>query len=135
MSQPLGDSAFNWVPWVYLVWPELDESTCSLPVFWHIHRIMPGLAHQYLHICFKICHVIKISTLLYTQGLKELSKVRFSASLTSKVTHSTWTLLASYLEFIQIKYFRWKIEPWFFHATFLLKEEISYSYFSTGCHK
>lgn len=105
MSQPLGDSAFNWVPWVYLVWPELDESTCSLLVFWHIHRIMPGLAHQYLHICFKICHVIKISTLLYTQGLKELSKVRFSASLTSKVTHSTWTLLASYLEFIQIKYF------------------------------
>lgn len=41
-------TAFNWVPWVNLVWPGLDKSTCSLPVLLHIRRIMPGLAHQYL---------------------------------------------------------------------------------------
>ena len=50
--------AFNWVLWVYLICPDLDERTCSLPVLRSIHRIMPGLAHQYLYICFDnlSCH-------------------------------------------------------------------------------
>lgn len=87
---------FNYVSWVYLIWPSLDGRISSLSILWRFHRIMPWLAHQYLQICLKICHIIiKVSTWLYCQGLRELSKSEIFSFNDFRVTYGTWTLQAT----------------------------------------